>query len=75
MPHMDAVWFATLPRSSPAVGRVAIFDYSGVYHVAYVAEIGEDGFKVYEANFSRCAKGTRFIKWSGDNHLVGFWSP
>ncbi len=74
LPHMDAVWFATLPRSTPAVGRVAIFNYSGVYHVAYIESLGDTGFTVREANFKPCEKDRRFIEWN-DDALVGFWAP
>lgn len=74
MPHMDAVWFGTLPRSKPAVGRVAIFDYNGVWHVAFVSLLEEDGFVIEEGNFHHCARDQRLVQWN-DPYLVGFWSP
>lgn len=63
------------PNSSPAVGSVAIFDYSGTPHYAYVSDITKDGFKIKESNYIPATVGTRFIKWNQDKHLKGFWSP
>ncbi len=72
-PHVDAVWYTNFPRVTPAVGEVVMFNYDGVYHVAYVSELQEDGFIIHEANFHKCEKDTRIIKWN-DPHLIGFWA-
>ncbi len=72
-PHVDAEWFVNFPRVTPAVGEVAMFNYDGVYHVAFVSEINDGGFVIQEANFHKCQKGTRTIAWN-DPHLVGFWA-
>ena len=74
VPHVDAWVFPTFPRSAPAVGEVAMFNYSGIFHVAYISQIRGEGFEIQEANFHSCQKGTRFISWD-DPHLVGFWKP
>ncbi len=74
MPHMDAYFFSTLPRSTMAPGRVAIFYYPSTdqWHVAYVISLGDDGFYVAEGNYHHCASDRRFIPY-GDPALVGFW--
>ncbi len=74
LPHMDAVWFSTLPRSTIAPGRVAIFDYNGIWHVAYVTSLGDNSFTVAEGNFHKCVSDRREIDYN-DPHLVGFWAP
>lgn len=74
LPHMDAVWFSTMPHSRPAVGRVVVFNYSNVWHVAYILSIEEEGFTVYEWNFHKCKKDTRFISWD-DPHISSFFAP
>lgn len=56
----------------PIVGAVAIFDYDGVPHVAYVTDIFDGYFYIFEANYSPCKVGTRRVE-VGDKHLVGFW--
>ncbi len=71
---MDAIWFGTLPHSMPAVGRVAVFNYSGLWHVAYILQLSDDGFWVYEWNFHKCEKGTRFVYWN-DPSIAMFWAP
>ncbi len=73
-PLVDARWYLNFPRVTPAVGEVAMFNYDGTYHVAYISELREEGFIVQEANFHKCQKGTRLIDWQ-DPHLVGFWTP
>ncbi len=72
--HMDAVWFASLPHSTPAPGRVVVFNYSGIYHVAYILSVTEEGFTVYEWNYHHCQKDTRFISWN-DPHIASFFAP
>lgn len=73
-PHVDAVYFATMPHNTPAAGRVAVFDYSGTFHVAYILSIEEKGFWIYEWNFKKCQKDTRFIDWN-DPHIESFFAP
>lgn len=71
---MDAQWFKDFPRAIPAVGRIAIFKYPNDYHVAFITELGDSTFIVKEANFKKCAVGTREISYS-DPRLVGFFAP
>lgn len=49
-----------------------MFNYDGVYHVAYVSKLENNGFWVKEANFKKCQKGERFVEW-GNYALIGFW--
>ncbi len=73
LPHMNASDFAGLPHSTPAPGRVAIFHYeNNVWHVAYVLSVSEEGFTVFEYNFHKNKKDTRFVSWSDDS-IYGFW--
>lgn len=74
LPHMDAIYFSGMPHSMPAPGRVVVMNYSGVWHVAYVLSISEDGFTIYEWNFHACQKDTRFIDWN-DPHIESFFAP
>lgn len=61
------------PNYKPDVGRVAIFMYGNVKHVALITEMAEDGFYVYESNYKRCKVTTdRFVKFD-DPKLLGIW--
>ncbi len=71
---VDAIYYQSFVRTYPAVGRVVMLSYGeGVdnAHVAYVTKLEADGFWISEANYNRCLKGVRFIKWT-DEALVGF---
>ena len=70
-PRMNAVDFRVLPRTTPAVGRIVLFNYDGVWHVAYLMEITNEGFWVAEANYIECKKGYRFVSWN-DPAIEGF---
>lgn len=72
---MDAVWFSTLPHSSPAPGRVVVFSYpDDVWHIAYILSVEEKGFYVYEWNYHKCQKDKRFISWD-DPAISSFFAP
>lgn len=62
------------PNGRPKVGSVAIFDYNGTPHYAYVESLSESNFEVIEANYHPALIARRYVKWS-DSHLVGFWAP
>lgn len=62
------------PNSAPSVGSVAIFDYKGLKHVAYVVALKEEGFLVKEANFEPAKVAERLVNWN-DKALEGFWNP
>ncbi len=74
-PHVDARWFQTFGyRTTPAVGRVAMFNYGPGderQHVAYISKIEDTGFWVKDWNWKPCQKLTHFIKWD-DPAIVGF---
>ena len=59
------------PNATPAVGRLALFDYNGLAHVALITKIEETGFWVKESNYSACREGKRFVKWN-DKSSRGF---
>ncbi len=73
LPHVDAKWFGGFPRTTIAPGRVAIFDYEGVWHVAYILSLEQDHFTVAEGNFHKCKEDQRNVDYN-DPHLVGFWT-
>lgn len=64
---------ALYPNSPVKIGAVAIFNYSGVKHYAYVTNLSPGGFTVKEANYKPCVVGERFIPYT-DANLLGFWS-
>lgn len=70
LPKMAAI----TPNSPPVVGGVAIFDYKGVKHVAYVKTLKEKTFIVREANFEPCLMGEREVSYE-DRALMGFYAP
>lgn len=55
-------------------GSVAVFDYRGLRHYAYITKLGTDSFEVIEANFERCKLSKRTIS-RDDPALLGYWSP
>lgn len=55
----------------PVVGSVAVFDYDGLKHVAYVTEVHADSFKVFEANYQKCLISSRTVD-KNDRSLQGF---
>lgn len=60
-------------NSTPKVGAVAIFDYSGTPHYGLITAITADGFTVKDGNFGGCGIRSHFIEWS-NKAIVGFWS-
>ena len=68
LPRMASV----TPNSLPAVGSVAIFNYRGVKHIAYVERISVEGYHVLEANKTKCLIARRIVA-RNDPSLVGFW--
>ena len=58
----------------PSVGGIAIFDYEGIKHLAYITEVTEKGMEISEANYEPCVVGKRTIPLD-DDALIGFWSP
>lgn len=62
------------PNSVPMKGAVAIFNYSGTPHYAYVYEVTETTVKLFESNFEPCKVGFREIS-RHDPHLEGFFFP
>lgn len=76
LPRLDAEWFAVFPRSSPAIGNVAIFHYkkTDTWHIAHIYAYEESCFWVHECNYIEGEKGVRCVKYD-DPSLVGFWEP
>jgi transglycosylase-like protein with SLT domain len=62
------------PNGPIQVGSIAIFKYSGVYHVAKVVELKADTFIIREANYVSCKTGTREIKYT-ERSIIGYWNP
>lgn len=62
------------PNTTPAKGKVAIFYYKNVKHVALITDVEETGFIIRESNFHAGTIGTRFVPFT-DPHLTGFYSP
>ena len=73
-PFIDAKWYKDFPKATPAVGRIAVFNYNEVYHVALITNLGTSTFKVKEANFVKCSKGERDVDYN-DPRLIGFFAP
>lgn len=65
---------ALYPNSEPRVGAVAIYDYNGTPHYAYVTTIGDGTYKEIGANLKPCDVGRREVSYS-KAELVGFWYP
>lgn len=62
-----------LPNNEyPRVGGVIIFQEKTQRHLAYITSVGEDGIKIKEANYKRCERGERVIKFD-DPKIIGFW--
>lgn len=63
------------PNTPPVLGAGVLLNYSiGGSHLGVLIGWTENGFKISEANFNRCKKTTREIKWN-DTHLRGFYKP
>jgi hypothetical protein len=62
------------PNSEPSVGAVAVYDYNGLKHVAYVTNPQPDGFWEFGANLTPCKIESRFVRYD-DPHLLGFFFP
>lgn len=59
--------------SSPEIGGVALFNYSGVGHAALVQSVSDSDFSVLEANYEPCERTERIIP-RDDPNIVGFIS-
>lgn len=62
-----------IPNSKIKVGSVALFNYEGIKHYAYVEEIYADSFKIDESNYKPCLRTNRIVQID-DPRLIGFWS-
>lgn len=62
------------PNTYAFEGAVAIFDYDGVKHLAYIEKFNERTFTVREANYKKCHMGFREVSYN-DPAIVGFWAP
>lgn len=62
------------PNSVPIVGSIAIFDYNGIKHIAYVKKLYGNSFEVDEANLKPCLRAPRRVLYT-DKSLVGFHVP
>ena len=75
-PLVDAIYYQDFIRSTPSVGGVALFSYGEVVmlqHVAYIADLDEDGILLWEGNRVDCTFTKRFMRWDKpDPYLVGF---
>jgi len=60
-----------IPNSTPVVGGVALFNYSGVHHTAVITELSEQTFSVIETNYKKCQKTQRDIRYN-DPSIRGF---
>ncbi len=61
------------PNSPPTVGGLAIFNYHGIKHIAYIKSVEGDGFWVQESNYQPCLVAPRYVKWT-DKAIVGYWA-
>ena len=68
MPKMASIQ----PNGKAGVGKIAVFYYGKVKHVAYVTKVEAKGFWVLESNYEPCLIAKRFVSW-GDRALEGFW--
>lgn len=59
--------------SVPMKGGVIKMVYNGIYHLAYITSVEEDGIHIREANYSACLIGKRVIAFN-DKHIVGFYT-
>lgn len=70
----DLPSMVTLQKTaSPAFGKLAVFDYNGIPHVAVVdtARVSYGYFTITESNFGVDAITTRNVSFA-DPHLLGF---
>ena len=58
----------------PIAGMVAVFDYSGTKHIAYITGVDTTGIEIFEANYEPCKVSSRFVSYD-DPHLLGYWTP
>mgnify|MGYP001572487153 CR=1 FL=1 len=61
-------------NTEPAAGVIALFNYHGIGHAAYVISVEKDGFYIDQWNKVKCKRSQEFIKWSNIN-LTGFYKP
>lgn len=71
IPSFPPTWLLK-NNTSPHVGAVAIFNYSGVPHYGIITEITADGFWLKDSNFGGCGLRTHFIEWT-NHYITGFW--
>lgn len=62
-----------IKNTTPAFADVAVFDYYGVPHFAFVESMGMGFFAISETNYRRCTFTTRKISFD-DPRLVGFYN-
>lgn len=65
------------PNSPARPGAVAIYNYNGIPHYAYVLEVYNVGTYSHlekGSNLKRCKLYTRVVD-EEDSHLVGYWFP
>lgn len=72
LPRQDAKDFVN--NDTPAVGRLALFKYNKINHIALITSLESKGFWVKEANYIPCEKSERFIRWD-DKAISGFHNP
>ena len=56
----------------PRVGGVIIAKYGELRHLSYITKVTPEGIWVEEANFTRCERGIRLVKFD-DSHTIGYW--
>ncbi len=60
-------------NTTPHVGAVVIFDYSGLPHYGIISKLNADGFWLTDSNFGGCGIRTHFIEWN-NKYITGFWA-
>lgn len=61
------------PNTTPHVGAVVIFDYSGLPHYGIIVSMDNDGFMLNDSNYGGPGIRTHFIDWD-NRYIVGFWT-
>lgn len=62
------------PNTTPAVGRIAVFKYKSLKHIAVITKLNDKTFEVKESNYVAALIGTRSVSWD-DPALLGFFEP
>lgn len=72
IPSMDASLFVAT-TTTPYVGAIALMYYprSGLYHLAYVEDVGDGYIVLSESNYVTCTIGTRRIELP-HNRVIGY---